>query len=115
MERKFSGNKFSLKVEVISFILIQGFNGLSYTTLADNQTFFLTLNCYTEWNQMTWSVASVTPTLSKETVQLIHKNVQSFGFKKEQFTGIRYDTCPDVQLHNGPSAGHGWNRGIMTS
>lgn len=84
----------------------QGFKGISYTILTDNKTYFLALNCYTEWDQMTWSIASATETLPEETAKLVYDTVLPIGFKREQFTGLRYETCKGSQPDNRP--GHGW-------
>lgn len=66
--------------------------GTCYTTLTDNKTFTFAAGCLSE-NQMVWGVASTLKRLPKETVKLIHDHAVSLGFKREFFTGLRYDSC----------------------
>ncbi|ODM88005.1 hypothetical protein Ocin01_18678 [Orchesella cincta] len=70
----------------------KGYGGKAFTTYSDNETFFFTAVCGDD-GQMAWNVASLTPTLPRESVKIIHEHALSLGFKKEFFTELRYDRC----------------------
>jgi hypothetical protein len=68
-------------------------SGVGYATLTDNKTFLFYVTCYKKTNQLVWNVASPYKSLSKKTIKLIHDHAESHGFKREYFTGLRYDSC----------------------
>lgn len=71
-----------------------GKGGRNFVTMTDNSTFFFAAYCMDD-NQMTWGVSSTQKELPLETVKTIHEHAESLGFKREYFTRIRYDTCPE--------------------
>lgn len=73
----------------------RGNGGTCYTTLTDNRTFTVSAGCLTG-NQMVFGVASSVKVLPPETLKQIEDHVISLGFKREYFTGLRYDSCSDV-------------------
>jgi len=73
----------------------KGNAGTCYTTLTDNRTFTFSAGCLTG-SQMVFGVASSIKVLPHETINLIEEHAVSLGFKKEYFTGLRYDSCGDV-------------------
>ncbi|ODM93339.1 hypothetical protein Ocin01_13351 [Orchesella cincta] len=70
----------------------EGYSGTVYTTFTDYKTFYFTTSCLDD-GQMTWGVASITPTLPRLTVRLIQAYALSLGFKSEFFTELNYDQC----------------------
>ncbi|CAL8117165.1 unnamed protein product [Orchesella dallaii] len=72
------------------------YSGTFYTTLTDNKTYFVQAGCLSS-GQMAWGVGSITPTLTEETKKKILEHVASLGFKKDDITELRYDTCEGIK------------------
>ncbi|CAL8116515.1 unnamed protein product [Orchesella dallaii] len=68
------------------------YSGTLYTTLTDNKSFFFATVCMNN-REMSWGVASTTPTLTEETKKKIFDHAVSLGFNKEDFTELKYGTC----------------------
>jgi len=82
-------------LEVFEFFSEEGgFMGTCSYTLTDNKTFGV-MACCIDKTHMSWGSMSIHPTLPKETVSLIYDHAESLGFKREHFTGLRYDHCGD--------------------
>lgn len=64
-----------------------------YVTLTDNKTFALVVACWNAENISSWHVISSTPRLSEKTLNLIESHAESYGFPRENFVRVRYDTC----------------------
>ncbi|CAL8117167.1 unnamed protein product [Orchesella dallaii] len=73
------------------------YSGTAYTTLTDNKTFFVQAGCLPS-GQMAWGVGTTTPTLPEETKKKIIEHVISLGFKKDDITELKYDTCKDIKV-----------------
>jgi len=95
----FGGSKKSYKVKPLDngafeFSAVDGgISATGYFTLTDNKTFYVSVTCYPDSNEMTWNVASPLKSLPKKTLKKIQDHVESLGFKRKHFTGLRYDSC----------------------
>lgn len=69
-----------------------GKSATSYATFTDNSTFVFWATCWDD-GQMTWSVSGPAKGLPEDKVKLVHEHAISLGFKKQYFTGLRYDYC----------------------
>lgn len=49
---------------------------------------------------MVWGGVSTTRALPSESVTAIHNHVESLGFKRKFFTGLRYETCETAPMNN---------------
>lgn len=70
----------------------KGYSGTVYTTMTDNSTFLFTPFC-TKDGEMAWGLGSTLPSLPKKTLEKVLAHARSLGFKKQYFTGLRYDDC----------------------
>lgn len=70
----------------------KGYSGTVYTTMTDNKTFLFTPFCTSD-GEMAWGLGSTLPSLPKQTLESVMKHAKELGFKKDYFTGLRYDNC----------------------